>query len=155
MTITKYKRSLQDDIGYWLNRLRMRVHTAFLTKLATENITLPEWHVLISLYNGDASNVVELAKFIEVDKGAISRVLDKLEENELVVRKPGKNRRTSLIVLTPKGAALSPKLGQLAEENEAMFFSSLSSSEKKQLRLILTKLLKHAGVETLGGWLAK
>ena len=153
--MTKYKHSLQDDIGYWLSRLRMRVHSSFVAKLDKEGIAIPEWRILISLYNKDASNIVELAEFIEVDKGAVSRVLDKLESNELVVRQPGKDRRSSIVCLTKKGEELTPKLAKLAELNEKEFFSCLSKEDEKQLKKILKKLLLHAGIESLGGWLSK
>lgn len=153
--MTKYKHSLQDDIGYWLSRFRMKVHSSFLAKLASQGIAILEWRVLISLYNEDASNIVELANFIEVDKGAVSRILDKLEANGLAVRQPGKDRRSSIVRLTKKGEELTPKLAQLAELNEKEFFSCLNENEEKHLKSILKKLLKHAGIESLGGWFSK
>ncbi len=133
----------------------MKVHSSFLAKLASHDVAILEWRVLISLYNKDASNIVELANFIEVDKGAVSRVLDKLETNGLALRQPGKDRRSSIVTLTKKGEELTPKLAKLAELNEKEFFSCLSDNEKKQLKSILKKLLQHAGVESLGGWFSK
>lgn len=153
--MSKYKHSLQDDIGYWLSRLRMKVHSSFLSKLAKHGIAIPEWRILISLYNNDASNVVELAEFIEVDKGTVSRVLNKMELNGLVARQAGKDRRSSVVVLTKKGEELTPKLARLAELNEKEFFSCLSEVDKKQLKSILKKLLQTAGIEALGGWFLK
>jgi len=133
----------------------MKVHASFLAKLASQEIAILEWRILISLYNEDASNIVELANFIEVDKGAVSRVLDKLETNGLAIRQAGKDRRSSIVRLTSKGEQLTPKLAQLAELNEKEFFSCLNENEKKQLKSILKKLLKQAGIESLGGWFAK
>lgn len=153
--MTKYKHSLHDDIGYWLSRLRMKVHSSFLAKLAKENIVIPEWRILIALYNKDASNIVELADFIEVDKGSVSRVLDKLEANSLIIRKAGNDRRSIIVSLSKKGEALTPKLAKLAELNEKEFFSCLNDTEKKQLKSILKKLLQQAGIQSLGGWLSQ
>jgi DNA-binding MarR family transcriptional regulator len=153
--MTKYKHSLHDDIGYWLSRLRMKVHSAFLAKLAIENIAILEWRVLVALYNQDASNIVQLANFIEVDKGAVSRVLDKLESMDLVARKAGKDRRSIIVYLSKKGEVLTPKLARLAELNEKEFFSCLNDVEKKQLKSVLKKLLNNAGIESLGGWFSK
>lgn len=150
----RYKHSLYDDIGYWLSRLRMKVHSSFLAKLAKENIAIPEWRILIALYNNDASNIVQLANFIEVDKGAVSRVLDKLESMSLVVRKAGKDRRSIIVSLSKRGEELTPKLAQLAELNEKEFFSCLSETEKKQLKSILKKLLHNANIQSFGGWLS-
>jgi len=133
----------------------MKVHSSFLAKLEKEGIAIPEWRILISLYNEDASNIVELADFIEVDKGAVSRVLDKMELNGFIIRQPGKDRRSSIVCLTKKGKELTPKLAQLAELNEQEFFSCLSMNDKKHLKSILKKLLQHAGIESLGGWFSK
>ena len=153
--MTKYKHSLQDDVGYWLNRLRMKVHVSFEEKLAKAGISIPQWCILISLYNNDASNIMELASFIEVDKGSISRVVDKLEAMQLVIRKPGKDRRSSIVCLSKTGESLTPKLAKLAELNEEEFFSCLSKAENTALKSILKKLLQHAGINALGGWFIK
>lgn len=151
----KYKHGLQDDIGYWLSRLRTKVHSSFEAKITNANVTLPQWCILISLYNNDASSIVELANFIEVDKGSISRVVDKLEAAGYVTRQAGKDRRSAVLLLTKKGQETAPKLAKLAELNEEEYFSCLSPLEKKQLKKLLKKLLQHAGVKSLGGWFAK
>lgn len=153
--MTKNPHSLHDDIGYWLSRLRMKVHSAFLNKLASENIAILEWRVLIALYNQDASNVVQLANFIEVDKGAVSRVLDKLELMKLIIRKTGKDRRSIMVCLSKKGETLTLKLSKLAKHNEEEFFSCLNPTEEKQLKSILKKLLNNAGIDMLGGWFSR
>jgi DNA-binding MarR family transcriptional regulator len=152
--IKKYKHSLQDDIGYWLSRLRIKVHSSFEAKLISKGISIPQWRIIIGLYNNDASSIVELAKFIEIDKGSISRVVDKLESMGFVIRQEGKDRRSGNIRLSKKGEQLAPELAKLAELNEKEFFSPLSMIEVKQLQNILKKLLQHAGIHSLGGWLS-
>lgn len=150
--MSKYKHSLYDDIGYWLNRIRIEVHSAFEAKLIGEGISIPQWCILISLYNHNATSIIELANFINVDKGSISRVIDKLVFMGLVVRQDGKNRRSGKICLSEKGEALTPQLAKLAELNEEEFFSCLSRIEKKQLKTIFKKLLIQAGINSFGGW---
>jgi len=147
----KHKHSLQDDIGYWINRLRMKVHSGFEEKLLSKGISVPQWCILISLYNNDAASIIELAQFIEVDKGSISRMVDKLEAAGLVRRQEGKDRRSGTVCLAKKGAELTPELAKLAELNEKEFFDCLSPSEQLQLKSILKKLLRHAGITSLGG----
>lgn len=149
----KYKHGLHDDIGYWLGRFRAEVHSSFEAKLMSKGISIAQWCILISLYNKDASSIVALAKFIDVDKGSISRVVDKLESMGLVVRQEGKDRRSGALCLSEKGEQLTPELAKLAELNEVEFFSCLTLAEKKQLREILKKLLPQAGINSLGGWL--
>lgn len=150
-----YKHSLQDDIGYWLSRLRMKVHSSFEAKILAKDVTIPQWCILISVYNGDAVSIGELAKFIDIDKGSISRVVEKLVKMKLIIHEQGKDRRSGNIKLTEAGKKITPELAKLAELNEEEFFSSLSIVEKKQLKQILKKLLKNAGIHSTGGWLAE
>jgi DNA-binding MarR family transcriptional regulator len=150
--MTHKKHSLKDDVGYWLNRLRMVVHTSFEAKIALLGITVPQWCVLVSLNNHDAKSVGELAQFIEVDKGFISRIVEQLVKMELVERQQGKDRRSGVVYLTPKGRTLIPKLIHCAEKNEKEFFKVLSAKEQEELRQLLSKLLNNAGIVASEGW---
>lgn len=144
---------LKDDIGYWLGRLRMQVHQGFEEKLSAYDISPAQWCIMLTLYNGELSSVTELSKFIEVDKGAISRVVDKLLARELVTHAQGGDRRSGYLQLTPKARALVPKLIEAAEENERQFFGHLTASETEQFRLILHKVMKSIPSIHLSGWL--
>jgi DNA-binding MarR family transcriptional regulator len=143
------KHSLRDDIGYWLNRLRMEVHSSFESKIEALGVTIPQWCVLVSLYNKDAENVSELAAFIDTDKGFVSRVVEQLVQMELAERHEGKDRRSQLVLLTAKAKALTRKLIVCAEKNEAEFFDVLSANEKDALQHIFEKLLLNAGIDYL------
>lgn len=147
------KHSLRDDIGYWLNRLRMVVHSAFELKLKEYGITVPQWCILVSIYNKDGENVSALASYIDIDKGFVSRLVEQLVQMKLVQRKEGKDRRTQNVKLTPQAINLTQQLIDCAKQNEADFFNVLSASEKSALQSILIKLLNNAEIDQLGGFL--
>ena len=147
------KHSLKDDIGYWINRLRMEVHSSFESKLIVYGITIPQWSLLVAVYNNDGNNVSSLSAFIETDKGFVSRVIEQLVQMELVERKEGKDRRSQEVLLTSKAKVLTAQLIQCANQNEKEFFSILTQREKESLKHILIKLLKNTAVESLGGFL--
>jgi DNA-binding MarR family transcriptional regulator len=147
------KHSLQDDIGYWLNRLRMKIHASFEAKLEAYGITVPQWCVLISIYNNDGETVSELAHFIDVDKGFVSRIVEQLVGMGLLGRQEGKDRRVLRIQLTAKAKTLTEQLIDCAEHNEKEFFLVLTEAEKRSLQKIFSKLLKNAGIEKLGGFI--
>lgn len=144
--------SLKDDIGYWFNRIRMQVHASFEKKLAEKNITIPQWCVLVSIYNQDAENVSELAKFIEIDKGAISRTVNQLVNSGYLEEKEGKDRRSSQLKLTYKGKLITPKLVDCANQNEIEFFQYLNKEDKNALKEIFKKIAEHCGI-VQDGWL--
>lgn len=151
----KQKHSLHDHIGFWLNKFGQEVAVSFQARLAKENITGPQWCILITIYNDDGASVVEIANFIGIDKGAISRVVDQLVTMGLIKIAEGQDRRSKTLALTDKGEKLTVKLAEQANINDEVFFAVLSSAEKKQLQSILKKLLNHAGIHAMGGWLTK
>ena len=79
---------LRDHLGYWLRRLSDEVHLSFERKLAAHGITVAQWNVLVTLYRGEGQAVAEVARFIETDAAAVSRLVDRLGEKGLVARSP-------------------------------------------------------------------
>lgn len=147
------KHDLKDDIGYWLNRLRMQVHQGFESRLTHYDVTIAQWCVLLALHNESAASITELSKFIEVDKASISRVVDRLLTKDLVLHQPGADRRSGHLQLTPKGRELVPQLIQAAEENEKQFFNCLTLEEQEQLRQLFHKLFLNLPSIQISGWL--
>lgn len=145
--------SLKDDVGYWLNRLRCAVHESFENNLEKYGISIPQWCILISVYNADAQNITQLSDYIQVDKATISRVVDRLVNKGLILRKEGKDRRSVKLTLSTEGNDLTSKLIIVAEENEGEFFGCLNEGEKDLLRDLFSKLLKGANVVDFEGWI--
>lgn len=150
MTIPK--QMLKQQLGYWLNRSRQCVHTAIEARLAQYDITVASWSVLISVYDGSASSVNKLAKYIEVDKASISRVVEKLVVRGLLTHKAGPNRRSGTIALTPEGTALVPQLISTVKENDLYFFGELSEEDKVAFQRILRTILSRSSSIKLEGW---
>ncbi len=145
-------RSLRKDLGYWLNRLRTEFQQSFKERIAKEGVSLPEWSIMVSLWNGDATNVMELSRFIEVDKGAVSRTLADLEEKDLVRRKPGPDGRSYSIKLTKKGEGRMPVLAKCALQNEESYFGILRGKERKEFHKLFGKILVGAGIVPPDEW---
>lgn len=148
------KHNLKDDIGYWLNRLRLQVHQSFEMRLEAYEVTIAQWCILLALYNKDAASITELSKFIEVDKASISRVVDRLLSKKLITHKQGADRRSGHIQLTSKGRELVPHLIQAAEDNEQQFFGCLTFDESEQLRQLFHKLFLNLSSIQRSGWLS-
>jgi DNA-binding MarR family transcriptional regulator len=84
-----------------------------------------------------------LAEQIGMTRGAISKLIDRLLEKQMVTREEcGDDRRFQRVALTAKGRRLIPKLAALADENDEEFFSVLSAAERKELVRILQRLAK-------------
>jgi len=136
---------LRDHLGYWLRRLSDEVHLSFERKLAAHGITVAQWNVLVTLYRGEGQTVAEVARFIETDAAAVSRLVDRLGEKGLVARSPDPaSRRRVLLTLTPPAAELVPVLVQLADQNDEAFFGTLPATQRAELAGLLQHLLSQA-----------
>jgi DNA-binding MarR family transcriptional regulator len=144
---------LKEHIGYWINRVRSSVHHEFENRLAEYGMSVAAWCILASVYEKSASSVNELANYIEVDKAAISRVLNKLVSKNLLCHKSGKDRRSGVISLTPKGLELIPLLIKESNSLEQKFFGHFTKDEKKILKDLISSVLIRATSIKPYGWL--
>lgn len=144
---------LRDQTGYWLNRLRGLAHARLEAALAEHGLTVAQWSVLITVYRADAVTPLEIARFIDVDPGSLTRLLDRMEDKDLIRRLPvDGDRRSIRIALTPHAAALAPRLAALADANDAWIYAGLPESEARAFRRTLGKLLRAQGVEPPPAW---
>jgi DNA-binding MarR family transcriptional regulator len=78
---------------------------------ADAEITFSHWVSLMALRDGVATTAAELARHMNHDTGAVTRLIDQLEKRNLVVRTRDKSdRRVINLSLTAEGRALSGAL---------------------------------------------
>ncbi|WP_333778315.1 MarR family winged helix-turn-helix transcriptional regulator [Streptomyces sp. IBSBF 3136] len=132
---------LHDHLGYWLRRLSDEVHSRFETELSRYDVTVSQWGVMISVYHGhDTTKAV--AAHMDIDPGAVSRLVDRLAAKGLIRREPDPaSRRTVRLVLTGQGQALVPVLAELADRNDAHYFGSLDAGQRRQLEEWIRRLV--------------
>lgn len=144
---------LYDHTGYWLRRLSNLVHQTFERALAEHGVTVAQWNALVAIYHGDAATPFELARFIDIDTGAVTRLVDRLVEKRLLDRFPDpKDRRSIRLELTQRGQQLVPQLVQLADENDRRFFGPLTVAEHQQLKALISTLLTAHGIPAPSSW---
>ena len=116
--------------------------------LSNHGITWREWQVLTNLLLAGESprSPSDLATTLMVTSGAMTNVLDRLEEAGLVrrVRNPG-DRRSVIVEATEAGAATWHDAVNELGEDEATVVSALTRREQEQLNRLLRKLLAGFG----------
>jgi DNA-binding MarR family transcriptional regulator len=86
----------------------------------------------------------ELADALTMTRGAISKVIDKLESKAWIrSRTNPEDHRVQLISLTAAGRRSVPELAKIADDNDDRFFGPLSGAERRALRDLLIKLATH------------
>lgn len=132
---------LELHLGYWLRRVSNHVSGAFARALQAKRTSVAEWVVLCHIQKHPGITPGEVAEALELTRGAVSKVIDKLEAKKLVVlaAKP-MDRRVQLLSLTRVGSRILPQLAKIADQNDQAFFDCLEAGEKDALRRLLGKL---------------
>ncbi|MEO8902089.1 MAG: MarR family transcriptional regulator [Polyangiaceae bacterium] len=133
--------TLDAHLGYWLRRVSNHVSGAFARALQGEQVSVAEWVALRLIYGEARRTSGDLATITGMSRGAMSKVIEKLEGKGLVARgtDPDDNR-VQWLSLTRKGMHRVPKLAALADRNDTEFFGCLDEREQAELRRILEKL---------------
>lgn len=108
---------------------------------------MAEWVLLRHLWDRDQAAPGEMAEALTMTRGAISKVIDKLEAKEWVrSRVNPEDNRGQLLSLSSAGRRAVPELAKIADRNDEKFFSCLDEKERKALRNLLVKLAAHHGM---------
>src|SRR5579862_3249924 len=137
-------KSLLDSTTFLLKRLgfaaKDRSHEAF------EGTGLNAFHfaVMALLEEDPRETQAVIADALGYDRSHIVRLLDELEERELVIRKRDpEDRRRHVVKLTPAGHKALAKLRAIVEKLEESFLAPLDSGEQAELHALLQKLASY------------
>jgi DNA-binding MarR family transcriptional regulator len=137
--------ALEDHLGYWLRLVSNHVSGAFAAALHQHGLTAAEWVVLRHLYDRPATPS-RLAVWAGMTRGAISKVVTKLEHKGLIIRwiDPADQRNRPL-ALTEQGRTLTPELAAIADRNDAHFFAALAPEDRVRLRALMAAMVEAHG----------
>jgi len=127
-----------------INRVRVEIVDALDRELARFDITAPQLIVLASVANKEADCAAAICKSISYDPGAMTRMIDRLEQKGLIRRVPHpEDRRAMTLELTVAGKALYPQLLSAKETVQAQFLRGFSENEVHVLDGLLNRMLKN------------
>jgi DNA-binding MarR family transcriptional regulator len=130
--------------GRDLFRLMKRAHTKFLRDIACAlrygDLSATQYYVLDLLASKEAETPSQCARLLKIDVGAMTRVLDSLEQRDLIVRcypQKGRDRRLVLLQVQASGLALYNKVSPHMEMVQRQFLGPLSSDGVTHLTQLL------------------
>lgn len=107
-------------------------------------ITPEQWTVLIFLWKKDGVTQQELCNATFKDKPSMTRLIDNMERQHLVVRISDKqDRRTNLIHLTKDGKSLEEKMRNLANQALMEALHEINIEELKVTQEVLKKIFHN------------
>jgi DNA-binding MarR family transcriptional regulator len=141
----------RKGIGHLLHRVRTEILAAVDRELAADEqlaameVTSAQFIILATLSMGLAKSASDLCKGISYDAGAMTRMIDRLEEKGLLRRSrdPG-DRRLVNLELTEKGNAALPRMRDSSMRVLNRFLQGFTKAEARQLEAFLTRMLENA-----------
>jgi DNA-binding MarR family transcriptional regulator len=139
-----------ESVGYLMKRVIASITQAADRRLEPQGLTHAQWGPLFMLRRCRATTVAELARELQTDPGAMTRLLDRLECKGLCRRvRSADDRRVVNIELTPEGetaADMVPaELSAVMNEHLAGF----TKAEWTELKGYLRRMLENGAA--LGG----
>ena len=91
-------------------------------------MSVAEWFVLSYIRERPETKPGEVASALGLTRGAVSKVLDKLEKKGWITRTVmAEDNRAQLLSLTPQGRRILPVLAKIADRNDEHFFGCLDA----------------------------
>ena len=104
-------------------------------------MTREQWSVMAVLWKTDGCTQQILADATHRGRAGITRLIDNLEKEGYVERRPDKkDRRSNLIFLTSKGKAIENQVVAVLKATVSAITKDISDKEVNQLREILSKI---------------
>src|SRR6478735_9620233 len=130
-----------EESAAYLMRQILNLATAEIDRaLEPSGLTNAQWVPLIKLHMGHASTVAELARECNIDAGAMTRTLDRLEAKGLVARvRSSEDRRVVNLELTREGREAARQIPAVLCTVQNAFLQGLSVAEWQQLKDLLRR----------------
>ncbi|KAF1066136.1 MULTISPECIES: MarR family winged helix-turn-helix transcriptional regulator [unclassified Variovorax] len=138
--------STEESIGYLMRRIVTTVAQSVETRMCEPGSpTYPQWVPLYKLHIGAATTVAELARACELDTGAMTRLLDRLEAKGLCRRvRSLEDRRVVNIELTDEGRAAAKEVPHVLSRVQNELLADFTADEWGQLKSYLRRILDNA-----------
>ncbi|HEY6482143.1 MAG TPA: MarR family transcriptional regulator [Steroidobacteraceae bacterium] len=143
----------RKGVGHLLNRVRTEMLAAVDRELAADaqlaarGVTSAQFIILANLGFGAVKSASELCKGISYDAGAMTRMIDRLEDKGLIRRKRCPNdRRLVYLELTEEGVAALPRMRAVSIQVLNRFLTGFTKTEARQLEGFLMRMLQNAPV---------
>lgn len=139
----------RSSIGYLLKMTHMQIHDCANEVFAPHDISFIQWLTMLKLRESQALSASDLCRAMRHDNGALTRVLDQLEERGYIARNRSlQDRRVVELELTEAGShkldALLPNLVDTLN----LVLDDFSKTEFAELTRLLNKLMASLQANT-------
>jgi MarR family transcriptional regulator, transcriptional regulator for hemolysin len=131
----------QRNFGFLLKEVSRRYVSRFEVRAAEIPVNLAQAKALVRLEKNQGVSQARLAELAEVDPMAMVRILDRMEAEGLLERRPDPaDRRARCLYLTAKAKPILSEIWRLSDEIRAEIFAGVSKAEREQFMTVLERL---------------
>lgn len=135
----------EESIGYLMRRILSAVGAEIEREMEPNGLTNAQWIPLFKLFVGSASTVAELARECELDAGAMTRTLDRLEAKGLLRRvRSSEDRRVVNLELSREGRAAAQEIPGVLCRVQNAHLQGFTRVELEALKSLLRRILDNA-----------
>jgi len=137
--------SSRRSAGALIGRARKAMYEEFERELAPLGLTAAQALVLIVLAEDADATAASMCRTLSHDAGAMTRLVDKLEELGVVRRvREARDRRSARLQLTKEGAALHARVRRVQVAVLNKMLSGFTRAEARTLETLLERILHNA-----------
>jgi DNA-binding MarR family transcriptional regulator len=136
--VGKEVREPADGVPQALGRLRVALDDAYQRASRDLGLTAQQAELLCAVLRPAA--IGDLAIALRCDRSNVTRLVDRAAAHDLVRRQQGRDRRVSLIELTPKGEQLARRFIATLEAQTAALRASWSDRRKRLATEVLDEI---------------
>jgi len=133
---------LADQFVYLLTRATAQTSAPLYAQVREFGLSVLEWRTLMTMGN-EAHSIGNLAKLLFLKQPTLTRIIERLEESNLVERRPApEDRRRNQVHLTAAGEALVARLRPVSVHHDAGLVSTLGAEDAATLKDALRVLIR-------------
>jgi DNA-binding MarR family transcriptional regulator len=133
-----------ESVGYLMKKVMSSFLQSIDKELGPHGLTHVQWGPLFMMKQGRASTVAELARELETDPGAMTRLLDRLEAKGLCRRvRSTEDRRVVNLALTPAGEKAAAMVPEALSKVMNAHLAGFSKAEWQAMKDFLRRMLEN------------
>ena len=114
-------------------------------ELASLEVTAPQFVILANVLKGHAKSACELCNFMDYDRGAMSRMIDRLESKGLLRRVAlAHTRRTMALEVTDAGRAAFPRMQACLARVVDRLLKGVTKTQVREVERTLRQMLANS-----------
>lgn len=134
----------RSRVGRLIHRSQIQLVMALDREFEPFGVTAAQFVILSTLWNKRGDTAAQVCKELSYTPGAMTRMIDRLEQKLLIRRLPHPdNRRANRLELTEEGRAIYPELLAASTAIVDRYFGSFNPKELATLESLLERMLAH------------